>query len=286
MRTTRHALIASLLLAAPFTAAAAAVAVAAAAPAMESLRLDDDKQTYQKVIDAVNPALVTVKFVMKSPDDQGFGDSEDEINGVVIDPKGLVLVSYWSIGGAFSRFSQGGPAPKPQDVRVLIGDDTEGKKARLISHDSELDLAWIKLDEEPTEPLKHLDINAGAQAAVGDRLFLASRMDKFFGRAPVVNEGRIRGVVTTPRQLYAPTTTLLADRGDLGMPVFNADAAVIGFIIVQIPDQESMEAAQNMGGGPMILPIDAIAKATKRALESPAPADEPAATTPAEPKND
>src|SRR5690606_5287241 len=99
-------------------------------------------------------------------------------------------------------------------------------------------------------------------------LFLVSRMDKFFGRAQVVNEGRLRGIATTPRRLYAPTSSLLADRGDLGMPVFNADGAVVGFIIVQIPDKESMEATDSLGGGPMILPVEQVARATKRALEA------------------
>lgn len=248
----------------------------AAAPASIALR-DDDHAPYQKILDAVGPALVTVKFVMKTPDDQGAGDSEEEINGILIDPKGLVLVSHWSIGGAYARFAPGGAAPKPQDVRVLIGDDTEGKKARVVSHDSELDLAWIKLEEEPAQPLKHLSLDSPPEAAVGERVFLLSRMDKFFGRSPLINEGRIRGVATQPRHLYAPTSTMLAGPGDLGMVVFNADAKPVGVMVVQIPDQESMQATQNMGGGPMILPIADVAKATKRALEA------PAETTPAAP---
>jgi hypothetical protein len=288
----RHTLVASLLAGVGVASMAGFAPSPAASPlAPVTSARADDHEAYQKIIDGAGPALVTVKFVMKSPNDQGAGDSEEEINGIVIDPKGLVLCSYWSIGGAYARFAPGGAAPKPQDVRVLIGDDTEGKKARLISHDSELDLAWIKLDEEPATPLKSLSLDAGAEGKVGERIFLLSRMDKFFGRAQIINEGRVRGVATTPRRLYAPSNTLLAGPSDLGMAIFNEDAAPIGFIIVQIPDQESMDAAQNMGGGPMILPIAEVAKATKRALEAaaaePAPEAAPAAgATPAEPKKD
>ncbi len=264
--------------------------VPAAAP---SAQRPDDGSEYKKIIEVAGPALVTVKFVMKAPDDQGFGDQEEEINGVVIDPKGLVLCSHWFLGGAANMFG-GGAGPKPQDIKVLIGDDTEGKKARLISHDSELDLAWIKLDEEPASPLKYIDLEKGTPGSVGQRVFLLSRLDKYFDRSPVVNEGRLRGETTKPRRLFAPGGNLLADRNDIGLPVFNADAGVVGFMIVQVPDKESMEATENIGGGPMVLPVEEVAKATKKALESQGDAaaekkqEAPAApaTPPAEPKKD
>ncbi len=275
------------ILAAALVGGAAALVSATAAPvAAPSVQRPEDGGEYKKIIDTAGQALVTVKFVMKSPDDQGLGDAEEEINGVVIDPKGLVLCSHWFLGGAAGMMG-GGAGPKPQDIRVLIGDDTEGKKARLMSHDSELDLAWIKLEEEPASPLKYIDLSKGAAGGVGQRVFLLSRMDKYFDRAPVINEGRLRGETNKPRRLFAPGGGLLADRNDIGLPVFNADAGVVGFMIVQVPDRESIQATDNIGGGPMILPVEEVAKATKKALEAqnnPEKKDEaPAAPAPAAP---
>lgn len=260
-----HIILAS---AAIFAAHTPATLGATASPSVADPAPQSD-DTYKKIVDTAGEALVTIKFVLKSPDDQGFGDDEQEINGVIIDAKGTILCSYWPLGGAFKMFGQGGAAPKPQDLKVLIGDDTEGKKARLLTHDTELDLAWIKLDDEPASPLKFIDLDKSADGAMGDRIFLLTRMDKYFDRAEIINEARIRGVTTRPRRLYSPGVGLLADiSSDLGMPVFNADAGFLGVVIVQIPDKEAMAAAQNMGGGPMILPAEAVAKATKRALEA------------------
>jgi hypothetical protein len=257
----------SILTAAVVGAAAALAGFAPAPVAATGFQRPEDGAEYKKIIDTAGESLVTVKFVMKAPDDQGMGDQEEEINGVVIDSKGLVLCSHWFLGGAANMFG-GGAGPKPQDIRVLIGDDTEGKKARLISHDSELDLAWIKLEEEPATALKFIDLEKGTAGSVGQRVFLLSRMDKYFDRSPVVNEGRLRGETTKPRRLFAPGGGLLADRNDIGLPVFNADAGVVGFMIVQVPDRESMEATENIGGGPMVLPIEDVARATKKALEA------------------
>ena len=99
-------------------------------------------------------------------------------------------------------------------VKVLIGDDTEGKKAKVLSHDSELDLAWVQLDEAPATPLKAVDLDKAAAASVGQHIYLLSRMDKYFDRANVINEGRVRGVVQKPRHLLAPGGNLITD-GDV-----------------------------------------------------------------------
>jgi hypothetical protein len=261
-RLHRAALVAAVL------GAAGALAGLAPVPAnATSVQRPEDGSEYKKIIDSANDALVTVKFVMKAPDGQG-GDSEEEISGVVIDPKGTVLCSYWFLGGGAAMFSAGA-SPQPQDIKVLIGDDIEGKKARLVSHDTDLDLAWIKLEEEPGAPLKFVDLDKGVAGDVGNRVFLLSRMDKYFDRAPIVNEGRIRGVASKPRKLLAPAQSLLSGRNDIGLPVFNADANIVGFMIIQTPDKESMQATENLGGPtPMILPVESVAKATKRAMEA------------------
>jgi hypothetical protein len=266
------------LVAGALIAASTILAGFAPAPTLAPSSARPEDPAYQKVIDTVGPTVVTIKFVMKSPDDQGMGDSEQEASGVIIDPKGTVLCSYWGVGGAYAAMLGPG-APKPQDVRVLIGDDTEGKKARIVSHDSELDLAWIKLDEEPATPLTHIDLEKGAAPAVGQQVYLLSRLDKYFDRAFVVNEGRIRGVATKPRRLFVPGSTLISDRSDLGMPVCSSDAVPVGFIVVQSPDEEARAADQSLSPAPMIIPIDEVAKATKRAMEA-------AAATPAEPAAD
>jgi len=248
----------------------------------------DEDPAYKKIMDQAGPALVTVKFVLKIDGGEQMGgpsEQEMESTGFLIDGKGLVICSNFQVGGYFSMMARnGGPTATPTDVKILIGDDTEGKKATVISRDTELDLAWVKLDEESTSDLKHIDMSSGVEAPTGTRVLLLGRMAKFFDRAMSISEGKISGVTEKPRKLLSPTKPLVSSRDDLGMPVFNSDGGVVGMVVIQLPDPESMEgdATGSLGGGPMILPAAEIVKATKRALEAAAkPTEAPKADAPA-----
>jgi S1-C subfamily serine protease len=262
-----------LILAAGFAACAgvprsAGAAAARAVGALNAARPDEGAE-YKKLIDDYSAALVTVKFVLKMEgNDFGMGENETEITGAVIDPAGIVLCSNVQIGGFMQMMGKG--SANPTDMKVLIGDDTEGKKAKLMARDSELDLAWIKIEEPLSSPLKFIDFSKSAAPDVGARLLSVGRMGKYFDRTPVVSEGRITGVTRKPRHLLVPGNTLVNEY-DFGLPVFAADGGVVGVVIVQIPDAESSEGGGmgGRGGGAMILPAEDVVKATKRAMESP-----------------
>jgi len=248
--------------------------------AVLSARPEEDA-SYKKAMDAGGPALVTIKFVLKvegGGDMGGLNDQEMEATGFLLDGKSLVVCSNIQMGGYYSLMSRGnGPTITPTDVKVLIGDDTEGKKAKVLTRDTELDLAWVKLDEESATELKHIDMEKGKTASIGSKVLLVGHMAKFFDRALFVNEGKVNGVTEKPRKLLSPSKSLVSDRNDLGMPVFDSDGAVVGMVVLQLPDAESSESdsSGDLGGGPMILPAAEIVKATKRALEHPTPAASP-----------
>lgn len=245
----------------------------------------DDAQEYAKILKDREPALVTVKFVLKVKlggmmGGMGDQESDTEITGVMIDPKGLVLCSNTQLGGftgLMKRFmgGRGGEiTATPTDLKVLIGDDVEGVDAELIARDSELDLAWVKVKEPAETPYPFVDFADGARAEIGDRVFAIREMDKYFGRSPVVAEGRIGGKTLKPRELYIPTAEFATA---MGMPVYSAKGQVIGVMVMQMPmDEESdenplammsmMSGMQDMMGG-FILPAANVVKATSRALE-------------------
>ena len=80
---------------------------------------------------------------------------------MVIDPKGLILCSNLQLtgmAGAFMGMGMGRGGAVPTNIRVLIGDDTQGLKAKLLARDSELDLAWIELTEPAPKPLAAVDL--------------------------------------------------------------------------------------------------------------------------------
>lgn len=244
-------------------------------PGTVSPRPEEDA-SYKKAMDAAGPTLVTVKFVLKiegGGDMSGLGDQEMEATGFLLDGKGLVVCSNIQMGGYASFMARGGTVT-PTDVKVLIGDDTEGKKAKVLTRDTELDLAWVKLDEDSTTELQHINMEKGVAASIGSKLLLVGHMAKFFDRALFVNEGKVCGVTEKPRKLLAASKTLVTDRSDLGMPVFNSDGDVVGMVVLQLPDAESQasDTSGDLGGGPMILPAAEVVRATKRALENPTPA--------------
>jgi len=230
-----------------------------------------EKTEYEKLIADQSAAFVTVKFMLKV--EGGFGDGEDEseITGVMIEPDGLVLCSNGALGG--SRFFRRMGSIRPTDIKVLIGDDTEGLPAKLVARDSELDLAWVRLDQPGEKPFPHLDLTKAASPSVGHRLLALRRMGKFFDRAFVASDGKVCGKVRKPRELYVPGGGLEVERG---MPVFAEDGRVVGVVITQMPDAEEMQGgyrALMLSGGrdmfsSMILPAAEVLKATERAKKA------------------
>jgi S1-C subfamily serine protease len=249
-----------------------------------------DESEYQTWLEQKSPALVTVKFVLKIKMGGmmgGMGDQEtdSEITGIMIDPKGLVLCSNTQFGGLFGMIGRfmgpmaGNISANPTDIKVLVGDDTEGLEAKLLARDTELDLAWVQIEEPGDAKFAFCDMARNATPQIGQRFFGVRRMGKFFDRVAAVVEGRVGGITAKPRDLYVPTTSIAAMSG---LPIFATDGAVLGVTVAQMPDAEDepadpmgmlgsmlggmQGAMEGMGG--LILPAAEVVKATKRALET------------------
>lgn len=267
----------------------AAIACASFAPGAAAQQDD-----YAALIAKRAPVLVTVQFVLKTSMGGmmgGMGDqeSESEVTGVMIAPDGLVLCSDTQLGGFMKMLANmmpglgGNISATPTDLKVLVGDDVEGREAELIARDSELDLAWIRIKDPGEEKFRHLDLSKGVKAVVGQRIVAVRRMGKYFGRSPAVVQGRIAGVTTKPRDLYVPPMEFAVAQG---LPVYTDDGKLIGVTITQTPDADDssagfnpmamlgqMSSMQDMMMG-LILPAQQVAKATKRALASIEPEEE------------
>ena len=203
---------------------------------------------FAAMLDKGGQVLVTIKYILSQEGEE----QENEVTGVLIAGDGLVLSSNFFFGGG--PFG-GGATPK--DIKVLHGDDTVGVDAKFIARDTELGLAWLKVDKAPDKPYPFVDFSKHAEAKVGDDLFTVRKMGKFFGQAYQIAEGRISAVVSKPRTLMIPTIGL-ATRSELTLPLYNA-----------------MKGAEYG----MILPakdvVEATAKALENAAKAPAPAEEP-----------
>lgn len=224
---------------------------------------------FSRLIEAHAPTLVSLKFVLEAPAEYGGGEQEMESSGVMIEKDGLILAANSQFGGFFAMM--GGVTPAIKNIRVMIGDDTKGVEAALVARDTELDLAWVRINSPDAAGYAHLDLSASGSAGVGDRVLMVSRMGKFFDRAPVVTESAIGGVTAKPRKLLVPSGFLL----QFGMPVFGADGKLVGITVVQSPsaEEDQADSSSSMMGNTdalrgLILPAAEVLAATARAKET------------------
>lgn len=237
-----------------------------------------DAADYQKIVQEKSPAFVTVKFILQvKMGGMGDNESEMEITGVMIDPKGLVLTSNTQLGGIGGMMRQFGReiSTTPTTIKVLLGEDTEGLEAKLIARDSELDLAWVQIKNPGEKKFASIDLAGSAPAKVGQTIFSIRRAGKFLDRIPVLVESRVAGIAKKPRQLYVPTLPLSSV---LGLPVFTADGKVLGVAIMQMPSEDEedqnpaamfsrMSSMQEMMYG-FVLPAKDVIEATQRAKQT------------------
>lgn len=242
--------------------------------------------TYERLIESRSAPVVAIKFVLKM-EYAGFGDGEreQELSGLMIDPSGLVLVSNTQFGGFLSMIQQfsGGSnlhaSMKPEKIRVLVGDDTVGVDAKLIARDTELDLAWVKIDKAPDKPYQAVSFEKSVGASPGELLYTVSRADKFFDRAPVVGELRVAGVARKPRTLILPSNGVggAAGMGSAGGAAYNHAGEPVGVMVMQMPSREDGDGGRDDmfgmmfsggGGGVAILPGKEVVAATERALKT------------------
>lgn len=218
---------------------------------------------YQALMNAVAPALITVKYVLKVQGPGGTRDIDREITAVMMDKSGLVLCAGVQIGT--SRLMRRMGATTPTDIKILIGDDTVGIDASLIATDAELDLAWLRIKDASKLPadLKFIDFSKSKTLALGDRVLTVNRMDKFFDRAPVISEGRVVGTTKKPRDMIVPGVGIETEPG---MAVFAADGSPAGVVVLQSPDPEDMEGPSRGSMATLILSSEQLNKATARAL--------------------
>ena len=268
--------------------------MAVSAPvSMAVAAVDPEAATYRSLVEKKGPAIVTIKYVLKTAAGGGEDEEETEVPGFLISEDGLVMTSNMVMGGMPEAWKQqmggrGGANRTPKDIKVLAGDDNEGVEAKLIARDSELDLAWIQITK-PAKKYSFVDITMGGKVELGDKLVVVERLGKFNDREISVNESRVRAMVKKPRALALPGQELASS---VGMPVFTVAGEFVGVSVLQLPSPEEMQAESggmlgrtrmsSMMGG-VVLPADDVVKATekgKEAAKSGKPVDEEPAAKP------
>ena len=208
--------------------------------------------SHEQLLARVSPAIVSVKVVLKTEFNMGDSIQEQEsvvdALGAVVDPTGLILLwnSQLSATRLMDAVQQMGESEDfklkmtPTDFRVTIEGDAREYRAFLAASDSELDLAFLQLEERPERALVSVEFGRSRATRIGDTVVGVARLSPAFDRAAFFETGRIAGRIAKPAQAFI----LDASPSLLGLPVFDLEGHAVG-AVATVLSRISEPAAQS-----------------------------------------
>lgn len=244
-------------------------AVSAAGPVQAQVQ--DYRPIYASLTAKHASSVVTVKFVMSVTSSGKEERLEDRTQALLVSANGLLLVPDRAVSVDFKQFmaagqGQGAPVAKSSEFRVRLAGSEEWLPADLVTRDTQLGLAWLRLRTPPAD-LRFVDLDDGIRAEPGMTFFSLLRTSDEWGGVPVFRPGFIMGETRTPK------TLLLVD-GVPGM-AFSAQGQPMGYVDVDFGRLLRARAAGNGLGLDMadtalqMTPISKVAAATHMAERLP-----------------
>lgn len=209
-----------------------------------------------------------------------FGDREQppreqrvEINGTVISPSGLTVVSLAEVDpqAALEAARASAPGRLPEivgldfkEVKLRLADGKE-VPARFVLKDADLDLAFMAPEggaEEAKREFPYVNLAETVEGELLSSFFFVTRAPKVLQRVPIVRATAVAGIVEKPRRFY------LMNEQALGSPMLDGQGRVLGITV------------QHFAGGRrmIVLPAADIAEMAKQAAAAqaaPTPAPTP-----------
>jgi hypothetical protein len=218
----------------------------------------EDEPSWPKLMAAKAPTVVTVKSVLKISFEGGGGDREtnDERNGVVVDPAGVVMMQNY--------FGRGRMHVTPKSVRVLFEGDEKEYDAVLGGMDSKLGLAFVRIKDLAGRACTATNIGDSAEVKIGDEVMWVVRTDQGFDYAPYFGTVRVNVQIAKPRPAW-----LVQGNVPIAHPLYTAEGKVAGVGV-----QLSGISEEGSSSRYCLLPAKAVVgivangvKATAKALE-------------------
>jgi len=251
----------------------AMLALALAFPAAQAQGQEHDyRSIYRSLIAKHAAAVVTVRFVMSVTASGKEERLEDRTQALLVSADGLMLVPDRAVSVDFRQFIGAGkaqgsaPVAKSSEFRVRLAGGEDWLPADLVTRDTQLGLAWLRLRTPPAN-LGFVNLDTGVRAEPGMTFFSLLRTSDEWGGVPVFRPGFIMGETHTPK------TLLLVD-GVPGM-AFSAEGAPLGYVDI---DFGRLMRSRNAGNGLgldmadsalQMTPIAKVAAATEQARKLP-----------------
>lgn len=219
----------------------------------------DAASQFQNLVAKNAPAVVTIRLVLKTEMKAGgqARDSEERtgLEGVVVSPDGLIMISDAQINPKRLEDMFGGLGAEgvdmkttPTDIKVVIEREEKEYDAFLAATDTNLGLAFLKIEGLGDRKLTAVDFTNTVTPAIGQPIVLVTRLDKGFDYAPFFKTARISGEVAKPRQAWL----MDQDLSDLGLPVFSPSGEVVGVLTTLASGMKAESPDLSMGIGMMM----------------------------------
>lgn len=212
--------------------------------------------TKEDLLGRIAPSIVSIKVVLKTEFNMGDSLQEQEsvldALGAIVDPGGLILLwnsqlSATRLMDAVRQMGEGDDFKlkmTPTDFKVTVAGESREYGAFLAASDSELDLAFLQLEERPARPLTSVEFGRSRATRIGDSVIGVARLSPAFDRAAFFETGSIAGRIAKP----TPAFILDASPSLLGLPVFDLEGNAVG-AVATVLSRASEPAAQ---GGDMM----------------------------------
>ncbi|HTA65210.1 MAG TPA: hypothetical protein VK753_06875 [Xanthomonadaceae bacterium] len=255
---------------------AMAIVLLSSASLVASAGSNDDVHDFKTVVQKRGDTAVPVKFVMTVSGAGSEQQQEGQTQGTLVSADGLILVPGRVVSldlGALSRGSgigsMGGgsvPSAKSGQFRVRLAGSDEWQPADLVTRDTELGVAWLRL-RHPGGKLPYVDFKDAAKVDIGMELFTVMRTSDQFGSVPIVRAGYVLGETNVPRHIW------LID-GSPGV-AFDGEGNPAGFVDVDLAGMVRSRNASGSIGMDMgdaeftMIPADRIGRVTAEAAVLP-----------------
>ena len=234
-------------------------------------RADDLAPKGRDIFKQHQQAVVTVQTVLKLSRGGRSSENRQELTGTVVDPSGLTVLALSACDPSemYQRMTAGESSQdkletEVTDIKILLADGAE-LPAEMVLRDKDLDLAFLRPDPAPAQPLTAVDLTASAKTDILEETLVLQRLGEVANRVPGAVLDQVEGVIQKPRLMYVPG--LNGQSCSLGAPVFTLDGKVIGILVNRFPAAGG--GREERGPMTVLLPAEDVLEVAKQA---PAPA--------------
>ena len=270
---------------------------------------DEEGTQLQALLAKVAPSVATVRAVIKT-EEKGDSSQDQEtrvaLSGVVVSEDGLVMMSnllfspkrFWQLMGyPASSLESYNVKVTPTSFKVTFGQEDKEYDAFLAATDTNLDLAFVKVEGLADRKLTPIDFSSSTPPTVGQKVVAVSRLEKGYDYAPYYQCARVNGEINKPRKAWLLDGSI----SGFGAPIFAVNGDLVGVLTTVVSGYKDEGAAGSMGfsmmmrmigggggapSGAFVLPGQTIKavidQASKRAVEVAAERAKKAAEKPAE----